>query len=106
MKSSRFSPIQIFKILQEFESRKDINSIVIILSELKKNNINTDNIEFHYIYTYDQFGISKINNKSVKIVYNSPFHRNKFIIKTHGKGEVFMYKYSAVVKFIIDDYFS
>ncbi len=79
---------------------------IVLLSELKNKNIDTDKIEFGYLKNYEQFGITHINGKSVRIVYNSLNNRLNFTIKVHGIDEFQEESLSNVVSFIIDNYFS
>jgi hypothetical protein len=79
---------------------------LVLLSELKKKNIDTHTIQFGYQSKYDQFGITHINGNSVKIVYNSPIHRHKFVIKVYEQEEFFETSLDKTIQFIIDYYFS
>jgi len=83
------------------ESDFDFMSLV-LLSKLEEKGIDTSKIEFEYNYKYDQFGISKIQGKSIKIFYNSPSSKKVFLIKKHGEPEKKVNSISKVVKYIID----
>ncbi|GEM64184.1 hypothetical protein SF1_21660 [Sphingobacterium faecium NBRC 15299] len=73
---------------------------------IKAFRIDTHTIQFGYQPKYDQFGITHINGNSVKIVYNSPIHRHKFVIKVYEQEEFFETSLDKTIQFIIDYYFS
>lgn len=80
----------------------DFMSLVLI-SELNKKEVNLDNIEFEYQSKYDQFGISKINGKSVKILYNTPLNRHVFTIKKYREDEYYVKSLNEVIDYIINN---
>lgn len=80
----------------------DFMSLVLI-SELNKKGVNLDNIEFEYQSKYDQFGISKINGKSVKILYNTPLNKHVFTIKKYREDEYYVKSLNEVIDYIINN---
>lgn len=87
------------------ESDFDFMSLVLI-SRLESKGFDTDKIEFEYNTKYDQFGISKINGRSIKVLYNSPEYRHKFLIKKHGDDLKIEKNLANVESYLIDNYFS
>jgi len=77
---------------------------LVLQSELIKKNVDVATIEFRYLEKYEQYGISKINGKSVQIVYNINYDK-KFSIKVYGQEVFKETKPHKVVNFIIANYF-
>ncbi len=77
---------------------------LVLKSELDKLGFDTTSIDFEYSNKYQQFGISSIRGKSIKIVYNSPLDVHKFILKPYG-SECFTEKsLKKVVNYIVENY--
>lgn len=77
---------------------------LVLKSELFKKDFNLSSIQYEFSTKYNQFGISKIKGKSVKIVYNSHLKRHTFIIKAHGCEEFYEKSLQKVVNYIIENY--
>lgn len=91
------------KTKYNFAGDYDFMSLV-MKSELNKKGFDTSSIQFGFSTKYNQFGIVKIKGKSIKIVYNSPFNRHTFIIKSHGTEEYSEKSLQKVITYIIDNY--
>lgn len=77
---------------------------LVLKSELDKRDFNISTIQFEFSTKYNQFGISKIKGKSVKIVYNSHLNRQSFIVKVHGSEEFYEKSLQKVVNYIIENF--
>lgn len=91
------------KTKYNFSADYDFMSLV-LKSELQKEGFDINTIDFGFLSKYDQFGITQIKGKSIKIVYNSPVNRHTFTIKRHGQEEYYENSLKKVVSFIIANY--
>lgn len=77
--------------------------VILLQQKLIKKGFHENDIELSFIESLNQFGITKIKNKKVKIAFNSNLDE-KFIIKQNSTDDIITTSEKVVIDYICDNF--
>ncbi len=92
--------------LRKSKYNKDLDpeiKSILLQKKLIHEGVSEKDIELSFIESLNQFGISMIKNKKVKIAYNSSFDET-YIIKQHSKEDVISKSENVIINYVLENF--